>query len=322
MQRSLDVIDHRSWSPRGLQTTLVNEVYARTKVSPEYKDGEDPIAAIEHATEILMKDVDEALCRAINQPGVAKVKVQRWYPGVIQEICEEVDEKSHKNVTQRLLKEASSKLERRQSIQTMATVQKSMAQLMGETEAPKPEAPASDSAEVPAAAEKRRPRRRVRQKMRSTPVVGGGLFGEAIEAKSGRDASTRISDFQKKKGDIDWSFGSGQTGIPADITVKGEVFSIRIGRDTWKDLQKGFHGQMVDHRGIEISQMNIEASDDAPIVQRLTGFVRNMPLRSISEDDSHLDSVSEKSLESSRHGDVAAALSTTDSMDDTMAHHA
>jgi len=321
-KRSLDVIDHRSWSPRGLQTTLVNEVYARTKVSPEYKDGEDPIAAIEHATEVLMKDVDEALCRAINQPGVAKVKVQPWYPGVIQEICEEVDEKSHKNVTQRLLKEASSKLERRQSIQTMATVQKSMAQLMGEAEAPKPEAPASDSAEVPAAAEKRRPRRRVRQKMRSTPVVGGGLFGEAIEAKSGRDGSTRISDFQKKKGDIDWSFGSGQTGIPADITVKGEVFSIRIGRDTWKDLQKGFHGQMVDHRGIEISQMNIEASDDAPIVQRLTGFVRNMPLRSISEDDSHLDSVSEKSLESSRHGDVAAALSTTDSMDDTMAHHA
>ncbi|CAJ1966557.1 unnamed protein product [Cylindrotheca closterium] len=321
-KKNLDVIDHRAWSPRGIHTTLVNEVYARTKVSPEYKDGEDPTAAIEHATEVLMKDVDAALSRAIGQPGVAKVKVQRWYPGVIQEICEEVDEKSHKNVTQRLLKEASSTLERRQSIQTMATVQKSIEQIMGDGETAKPEAPAPQGMPAPAA-EKPKPRRRVRQKMRSTPVVGGGLFGEAVEAKSGRDGSTRISDFNKKKGDgLDWTFGSGQTGIPADITVKGEVYSIRIGRDTWKDLQKGFHGQMVDHRGIEISQMNIEASDDAPIVQRLTGFVRNMPLRSISEDDSHLDSVSERSLESSRHGDGQAGLSTTASMDndDTIEH--
>jgi len=320
-KHNLDVIDHRAWSPRGINTTLVNEIYARTMVSPHYKDDEDPSAAVEHATEVLMKDVDHALIRAINQPGMAKVKVQRWYPGVIQEICEEVNEKSHKNVTQRLLKEASTTLERRQSLQTMATVQKSVAQILGEEESPKPEIPSPETEPTPAI-EKSRPRRRVRQKMRSTPVVGGGLFGETIEAKSGRDASTRLSDINKKSGGgIDWSFGGGKTGIPAEITVKGEVYSIRIGQDTWKDLQKGFHGQMVDNRGIEIAQMNIEASDDAPIVQRLQGFVRNMPLRSISEEDSHLDSVSERSLENSRHGGELTGLSTTDSID-TMEHNA
>lgn len=269
-----------------------------------------------------MKDVDNALCRAINQPGVAKVKVQRWYPGVIQEICEEVNEKSHKNVTQRLLKEASSKLERRQSIQTMATIQKSMAELLGE-EKEEEDVPKPEPVEAPLArnVEKTRARRRVRQKMRSTPVVGGGLFGETIEAKSGRDESTRVSDMHKKtEGGIDWSLGSGKAGIPAEITVKGEVYSIRIGNDTWRDLQKGFQGQMVDNRGIEISHMNIEATDDAPIVQRLQGFVRNMPLRSINEEESHADSISERSLDNSKHVGHSG-LSTTESID-TMEHMA
>ena len=133
-----------------------------------------------------------------------------------------------------------------------------------------------------------RPRRRVRQKMRSTPVVGGGLFGETIEARSGRDGETRVSDFTKNKGNgMDWAFDSGKRGIPAEISIKGEVYSIRIANDTWRDLQKGFNGQMVDNRGIEISQMNIEATDDAPIVQRLTGFVRSMNFMSKIEDKPH-----------------------------------
>jgi hypothetical protein len=49
----------------------------------------------------------------------------------------------------------------------------------------------------------------------------------------------------------------------------------------------------------------------------LTGFVRNTPMRSIFEEESHLDSVSERSLESSRHGN-----GTTDSMDGHDVHEA
>lgn len=317
-KKDLDVIDHRAWSPRGTNTTLVNEVYARTVLSTNHMDEEDPMAAMEQATKKLMEGVEQALSDAINQPGVAKVKAQRWYPGLVQEIREEVNEKSHKNVTQRLLKEASKSLERRQSLQTMATVQKSMAQLLGEEETKDPTAALDGPLAEPVlqpSVEKTRPRRRIRQKMRSTPVVGGGLFGETIEAKSGRDETTRVSDFAKGKGQgLDWSMGSGQAGIPAEISVKGEVYNIRIGRDTWNNLQKGFKGQMLDTRGIEISHMNIEASDDAPIVQRLTGFVRNTALRSISEEDAHMDSVSDRSLESSRHGGhaVISATASTD----------
>lgn len=303
----------------------MNEVYARTKVIPKnVKEGEDAAPAIELATEALMEELDNALDKAINQPGVAKVQVQRWYPGVIQEICEELDEKSHKNVTHRLLQEASSTLERKQTVQTMATKGRSIGEILGndvEKGEPSKGEKVALSSGILSTVDQPKPRRRIRQKMRSTPVVGGGLFGEAIEVRSGRDGSTRVSDIHNRKnGDgLDWAFGTGQTGIPAEISVKGEIFNIRIAKDTWNDLRKGFKGQMVDHRGIEISQMNIEASDDAPIVQRLTGFVRNMPLRSISEEDGHLESVSEKSLETSRHGN---GLSTTDSMDEHEEHHA
>ena len=305
------MIDHRAWSPRGVNTTLVNEVYARSQLSVEHsEEGEE--------VENLMQDLEKAILDAIDQPGVAKVKVQRWYPGVIQEIVEETDEKSQKNIHHRLLTEATSALERKQTVQTLATRQKSVAEITGidpgalEAEIKKEEEKSAEATIPQMSAAKdlgHRPRRRVRQKMRSTPVVGGGLFGETIEAKSGRDGETRISDFNKKRnsgGNMNWSFDSGKRGIPAEITIKGEIYSIRIARDTWRDLQKGFHGQMVDNRGIEISQMNIEATDDAPIVQRLAGFVRNMPLRRITEEDgdnsSHMDNVSEVSNEdASRH---------------------
>ena len=291
---------------------MVNEVYARSQLLVDM-DSEEGKKEIEK----LLEDLEKAIRDVINQPGVAKVKVQRWYPGVIQEIVEEVDEKSNKNISQRLLSEATSNLEKRQSIQTLATKQKTLKEILGDdyVDPEKGETKEADAGvvNIPEITPKQdittKPRRRVRQKMRSTPVVGGGLFGETIVAKSGRDGTTRVSDFDKKKktSNMDWSLGSSQRGIAAEISIKGEIFNIRISRDTWKDLQKGFHGQMVDSRGIEMSSMKIEASDDAPIVQRLTGFVRNMPLRSIEEEDgSHLDSLSEVSGEDlSRHSAAA-----------------
>jgi hypothetical protein len=308
IKNGLDVIDHRAWSPRGINTTLVNEVYARTQL-PKREEGEDS-NLLNAATDGLLEKLEKALETAINQPGVSKVKAQRWYPGVVQEIVEEVEGKSHKNITQRLLKEAANTLEQKQSVQTLATRQKSVNEILGHDVEKGETAGATISGgptnqTFPVKRGEGKPRRRIRQRMRSTPVVGGGLFGETIEAKSGRESHTRISDVDKKKGSLDWSFGTTKSGIPAEITVKGEIYSIRIARDTWKGLQKGYAGQMVDTRGIEISSMNIEASDDAPIVQRLTGFVRNMPLRSITEDDedsSHMDNISERSIDdASRH---------------------
>jgi hypothetical protein len=159
-------------------------------------------------------------------------------------------------------------------------------------------APAPVAEGLPVAAEKSKPRKRVRQKMRSTPVVGGGLFGESVEAKSGRtnffNPEKGESETKDNKEDMmaQWSFGQ-SSGVAAEIVVKGESYNIRISRDTWKDLHKGFRGQMLDHRGIEMSGMNISAEEDAPVVQKLQGYVRNMPLSNIKED--HMEDVSEMS---------------------------
>lgn len=288
---------------------MVNEVYARAHLDLEAKA--DP----EEALEALIEKVRIALETTIGQPDTAKVKVQRWFPGVVEEIVEEVDENRKSNVTQRLLKEAATILERKQHLQTTATKQNTISQLMGadvqQPEAAVGEETKPDNQVTFAGIESKpvrapRPKRRVRQKMRSTPVVGGGLFGETIEAKSGREGSTKISNMHAPKpSDLNWSLGGPMRGVSAEISVKGEHYNIRISRDTLRDLQKGFSGQLVDSRGIEISGMNIAASnEDAPVVQRLQGFVRNMPLNQIREET--IDEVSERS------GDVSADNSVKD----------
>merc|ERR1712151_910636 len=42
----LDIIDHRQWAPRGVNTTVVNEIYAKDKLELERQDRE-------HAREVL-----------------------------------------------------------------------------------------------------------------------------------------------------------------------------------------------------------------------------------------------------------------------------
>jgi len=291
-KNGLDIIDHRAWSPRGINTTLVNEVYAQTRLQIKEEGGSK--AALDE----FMEKLKLALEKVIDQPIIAKVQVQRWYPGVVEEITEEVHEKSNTNVArvhQRLLSEAAGRLERKQQLQTMATTDRSVSEILGNAEAGGvPPAPAPIAEGLPAAAEKSKPSRRVRQKMRSTPVVGGGLFGENVVAKSGRadffSGEKGESEAKDNREDMaaQWSLGQ-SNGIAAEIVVKGECYNIRISRETWKDLHKGFRGQMLDHRGI----INISAEEDAPVVQKLQGYVRNMPLSNIKED--HMEDMSEMS---------------------------
>jgi hypothetical protein len=136
---------------------------------------------------------------------------------------------------------------------------------------------------------KAKPRRRYRHKTHSTPVVGGGLFGE-VEARSGRDGNQgfdRVSDYlSSKKKQEDLNFSLKTSGVHADITIHGEVFQIRISENTYEDLKTGTKGQTTDSRGVAISGIEITAQDDAPVVQRLQGFVRNTNLSKIQEEDS------------------------------------
>mmetsp|Transcript_9977 Transcript_9977/g.24036 ORF Transcript_9977/g.24036 Transcript_9977/m.24036 type:complete len:795 (+) Transcript_9977:202-2586(+) len=289
-QKGLDVIDHRAWSPRGINTTLVNEVYARSPISVRDEHTQ------QEALDALIEDITNAIIDVIDQKD-AKVKVQRWFPGVVEEVVEETSERKHKDIRQRLLKEASTILEHKSKLQTNATRDKTYEELAGTSppEERKEETKIEDTflrsdAPVVENPPPQRPRRRVRHKTHSTPVVGGGLFGETVEARSGRDDLSRfrrVSDYTGQKHE-DLNFSLKTSGVPAEITIKGQVFQIRISRETYKNLKSGMEGQSKDSRGVAISGIEITAQDDAPVVQRLQGFVRNTGLQRIQEEASEI----------------------------------
>mmetsp|Transcript_900 Transcript_900/g.1893 ORF Transcript_900/g.1893 Transcript_900/m.1893 type:complete len:799 (+) Transcript_900:145-2541(+) len=285
--KGLDVIDHRAWSPRGINTTLVNEVYARSPIEVNASQ------TLQDALDSLIGDITKAIKDVIDQED-SRVKVQRWFPGVVEEVVEETNEKQHNDIRQRLLKEASTALERKAQIQISATKEKTYEEIMGIAPEKTVESKEGESKEIdfnsflqPKNQPKGKPRRRFRHKTHSTPVVGGGLFGE-VEARSGRDENSRIrrvSDFKGRKQE-DLHFSLKSSGVPAEITIKSQVFQIRISEDTWRDLKNGMEGQTRDSRGVPISGIEITAQDDAPVVQRLQGFVRNTGLQRIQEEAS------------------------------------
>lgn len=111
----LEIIDHRSWHPRGINTTLVNEIYCKGNIDPESLANGDETSVMEEK----MEKVKAGLLEAIKQPvrircctyfpsvvyrisffgasnyqDVARVRVQRWYPGVVEELVEEVEVKN------------------------------------------------------------------------------------------------------------------------------------------------------------------------------------------------------------------------------------
>jgi len=284
--KGLDVIDHRAWSPRGISTTLVNEVYARSPIHVS--------TSLQDALDVLIEDITKALNGVIDQSD-SRVKVQRWFPGVVEEVVEETNEKQHKDIRQRLLKEASSALERKSKLQTSATKEKTYEEIMGTATKNPVQKMKDDSKDLDSKSflqsgtvkeqPKEKPRRRFRHKTHSTPVVGGGLFGE-VEARSGRDDNPRfdrVSDLSRRKQE-DLNFILKASGVPAEVTIKGQVFHIRLSQETWIGLKNGTEGQTRDSRGVSISGIEITAQDDAPVVQRLQGFVRNSGLQRIQED--------------------------------------
>ena len=288
--KGLDVIDHRAWSPRGINTTLVNEVYARSPICIS----EDQ--TLLEALDVLVEDITKTMKETIGQ-SESRVKVQRWFPGVVEEVVEETNEKQHKDIRHRLLQEASTALERKAKLQTNATKEKTYEELIGRISEKPAETKEDDlngadskiALQPPAVKDQTngRPRRRHRHKTLSTPVIGGGLFGE-VEARSGRDDNQRfhrVSDYSRRKQE-DLNFSQKASGVSAEISIKGQVFQIRISQDTWRDLQNGMEGQTTDSRGVPIAGIEITAQDDAPVVQRLQGFVRNTGLQRIQEDAS------------------------------------
>ena len=110
--------------------------------------------------------------------------------------------------------------------------------------------------------------------MRSTPVVGGGLFDTPGD---GADSAPQqsMSDFRKdveenKKAGKKSSFKMPQSsGQAAEIIVNGEAYKIRISPMTLRHIKSGYSGQQVEDGSIKIDPK------DVPIEYRLAGFVRN-----------------------------------------------
>jgi hypothetical protein len=226
--------------------------------------------------------------------------VTRWFPGVVTEIVDEVHETSeakatHRraNLTDRLLTEATSALEDKRRLQTSATQEKTMSELIGELNLPSttptevPLASGDAPAPLPSVAPRTR-NKRVRQKMRSTPVFGGSLFGE--DSKDAETASGVAADQTTPAGNAKesmdmWKSGFRTTGHSAELNIDGEAYQIRISEDTLKNLRKGYSGETLDGRGFALSSGSIKIEGaDSPVVNMLQGYVRNTKLSNIAED--------------------------------------
>jgi len=311
----LEVIDHRSWHPRGVNTTLVNEVYVKDSIEVQAGDTQ---ALLEKRIDEIREKIQETIGGES-----AKVQVQRWYPGVVEEIIEEVNEKQRVDrkkkisVEESLLHEAQKELDRKQKMQTSATTDKTVDDILNEMGKSPQFHSAGDNIGVEGGipgdhGTQRRARRR-RQKMRSTPVVGGGLFGETDTAAE-QEFSRYKPSASRPFAPAEFKF-SPPGGVPAEIIVNGEMYNVRISDAALRNLQSGFSGEMLDSRGISVHAHGIERDDNTTFVNRLTGYVRSaQPLSSVAETDENesndgMSSVPESSVHNEGLSNVAEVSS-------------
>lgn len=179
----LEIIDHRTWNPRGINTTVVNEIYAKDSIRTSETEEESELSLQDRLLE-----VQKILLETINQPDTAKVKVHRWFPGVIEEIVEEITEveengiiitrtKKKVNLKQEIASEVASLLEKKKEMQLKATTGRNASDILGKNGQSAEPANGSTAVEQPKVAKPAAPRRKM-VKTRSTPVIGGDLFSQ------------------------------------------------------------------------------------------------------------------------------------------------
>ena len=284
----LDVIDHRAWHPRGIDTTLVSEIYAKdilprgTKLGND--GGEGGGVSTHHILENRLQEIKDELELAINQPDVARVKVQRWYPGVVEEVIVECSDhnsgsqrfatrggrpprrqRRHLSLDACILQEASERLTARQTVQTAATREKRVQEILLESipelypsrqegdellNYPLDDVPTSQDDQDASQQQQQQQQashRRSRRKVHSSPVVGGGLFGENNATSSQLNTNRELHNCR----------GAFEATIPnqivppvslasgrAAISVDNEVYDVRVSSGTLKKLQGWRSGSM------------------------------------------------------------------------------
>lgn len=297
----LEVIDNRSWHPRGVDSTLMTEIFVQDDCFLNLG-----VTGVESSLTIdeRIEQVGEKMSTAIRQPG-AKVKVTRWYPGVLQAIVEEVKSQSsvlksnllttggRSSVKDLLAKEATKVLESKRNMQILATKEKSLSEIKHEMGMPVDETPGGTplgpiessgltTAMVGTHGAAAPPpttttRRRVRQKMRSTPVVGGSLFDDVKSTPSPKPEPLTGGPIGPGRRDS-FNAEAAAHGQVAELVVAGEVFNIRIMPQTIHRIRSGYSGEMLDDASVKFSHK------DVPIEHRLQGFIRTGGLPSITED--------------------------------------
>ncbi len=213
---------------------------------------------------------------------------------MLKKIVEEVKSETSvsndvgRSVRDLLAKEATTKLESKRNLQLAATQEKTLDTIKLEMGIPlhsKPEPLPEESTVVTTfdpslqstaqAAPPTTTRRRVRQKMRSTPVVGGSLFDESPSSPTKPQADAKEGGARQAD-----PFSGMSGGQMAELVVGGEVFHIRVMPETIHRIRSGYSGELLDDASVKFSQK------DVPIEHRLQGLVRTGGLETISEDAS------------------------------------
>jgi hypothetical protein len=222
---------------------------------------------------------------------VAKVKVERWCPGVVDELIEESEHEVTRrkydaklSVEDRLLSEATEELEKKRHLHLGATKRKTC--LLIENEGDQngdmmSEVPENDftmeglRTNVPA-----QRTRRVRQKMLSAPIgVSDHFFGAAEPAFSDEDAKAAFESYRKQHKlmvgrDQFFAPKSGPASIQAELIIQGETFRMHVPKATLEQLRKGNNGEIFDNRGLSMSGITM-TQEDTPVVNKLQGYVRS-----------------------------------------------
>ena len=209
---------------------------------------------------------------------------------MLQKIVEEVKSQTSvsneigRSVKELLAKEATTQLESKRNLQILATQEKSLDTIKTEMGIPLDSKPGVvpedktvtfDALQTQAqAAPPTAPRRRVRQKMRSTPVVGGSLFDESPSSPTNKPQADATIGGQRHAD----PFSDMTGGQMAELVVGGEVFHIRVMPETIHRIRSGYSGELLDDASVRFSPK------DVPIEHRLQGLVRHGGLETISED--------------------------------------
>lgn len=262
----LEMIDHRSWHPPG-DDTLVNEVFVKDMVMDAT------------AIKARMDEIGQAMSNTIKQRS-AKVKVSRWYPGVLQEI-KEVDEevctdhhvekrmnqnqtrngpkksKSYAELTTAIMEEATQELRRRQSSGSLNS--------LGDTEPESvpSESGARDAVDDNVVIRQKKRHKKFIQKTHSTPVAGGDLFEQK---DSSLERAPSITDLKNMAEEMS---GKVVEGRLCTLNVDGDTFKVRISHGTINRIRTGYGSNYIENDNVTVNP------DDVPVTNRLEGFVRN-----------------------------------------------